>query len=160
MANIGNYDFKKEEGDKLEVSKYRLKVVEADKMTSKNGRDMLALKFAVSGKQIPLYHYIVFLDDTPERRTITNKNLTQFFESFGINMDNGEWKETANYIGKVGACQTKESEYNGEISIKVHYFLSKKEQAELPPWVEVGGNAPKMSDLKKADDVDEGDIPF
>ena len=124
---------------------YRIRIRSADKAVSKSGRDMLALQFDVSGSNQILYHYIVFLDDRPE---ITNRMLTQFFDSFK-NIEEGDFN-MRNWIGKVGACRVKHEDYNGSPSAKIHYFISSNKQSQLPPWKE-----PEGSDYKAPVKVDE-----
>lgn len=131
------WQFKREE-QKFEVlpeGQYRIRIAEADKAVSKNGNDMLVLKFNVSGSNSWLYHYIVFMPDKPE---ITNRMLTQFFDSFK-DIPDGDFN-TQNWIGKVGACKVKHDEYNGNQTAKISYFIHKDKQGNLPPWKEADGN--------------------
>lgn len=111
--------------------KYRIRIKSAEKAVSSKGNDMLALQFEVSGQKRILYHYIVFLADRPE---ITNRNLTQFFDSFK-DIPDGDFN-TANWIGKVGACTIKHEEYNGDTKEKLGTFIKSEKQADLPAWVE------------------------
>ena len=112
----------------LPVGKYRLRIKDAEKAVSKNsGNDMLIVTFEVSGSNQTLIHYIPFLADKPE---VTNRMLTQFFDSFGIDGD----FNLANWKGKCGGCQTKLEEYDGNERARISYFLSKKQQEELPAW--------------------------
>lgn len=165
--------YQREESDRtftpIPEGDYRIRVRSADKATSKNGRDMLALQFDVSGSNQILYHYIVFLDDHPE---ITNRMLTQFFDSFD-GISEGDFN-MRNWIGKVGACKVKHEEYNGNTNAKIHYFLSGKRKEALPPWQEPAGSTPSggggfdpksPSQLEKADEngfmpIPEGDDGF
>lgn len=129
-----SWSYKREESQTfapIPVGAYRVRIAEAEKMVSKSGKDMLKLKFDVSGQASYLYHYIVFLQDKPE---ITNRNLTNFFDSFK-DIPEGDFV-VANWIGKTGAVQIKHEEYNGSMSAKVHYFISASKQAGLPAWVE------------------------
>lgn len=112
----------------LPVGKYRLRIKDAEKAVSKNsGNDMLIVTLEVSGSNQTLIHYIPFLADKPE---VTNRMLTQFFDSFGIDGD----FNLANWKGKCGGCQTKLEEFDGNERAKISYFLSKKQQEELPAW--------------------------
>lgn len=108
---------------------HRIRIKSAEKAVSKNGSDMLALQFDVSGFKGTLYHYIVFLQDKPE---ITNRNLTQFFDAFK-DIPDGEFDMTK-WIGKCGACSVKHEEYNGNKSAKVAYFIKADKQNDLPAW--------------------------
>lgn len=141
-----NYERVEQKFEEIPVGEHRIRIASAEKAISKNGNDMLVLKFDVSGYNSSLWHYIVFLPETPE---ITNRNLTQFFDSFGIedgNFNLESWK------GKVGGCMTKEDEFG----TKVRYFLSKKKQALLPPWKDCE-NTGKKVEVKS---IDDEDLPF
>ena len=123
----------------IPVGKYRLRIKNAEKATSKNsGNDMLILTFNVSGKSGNLIHYIPFL---PERPEITNRMLTAFFDSFGIEDNNFNLNS---WVGKCGGCQTKMESYNGKDRPKISYFLSKKQQEELPAWQDGENKKPDL----------------
>lgn len=133
---------------------YRIRIKQADKAMSKKGNDMLTLQFEVSGKKQILYHYIVFLDDRPE---ITNRMLTQFFDAFpGIPEGDFDMRK---WIGKVGACRVKHEEYNGDMTAKIHYFLSEKRQRELPPWKDPDGAGTDADGYMKVDAAELDDLP-
>lgn len=129
---------------------HRIRIKSAEKAVSKNGSDMIALQFEVSGYNSLLYHYIVFLEDRPE---ITNRNLTQFYDSFK-DIPDGDFN-MSNWIGKVGACVVKHDEYNGQKNAKVRYFLKAEKQVDLPPWKEPGD-----SENTIVPTIDEDDLPF
>lgn len=143
------WNYKREENifDEIPVGEHRVRIAEAEKAISKNGNDMLVLTLDVSGYKSRLWHYVVFMADHPE---ITNRNLTAIFDSFGI--EDGDFN-LKNWLGKVGACVTKQDDFG----TKVRYFLSKKKQEKLPPWQEPD-SAPKKPQLQAFDDPD--DCPF
>lgn len=149
-----NYKREESEGFKpIPEGIHRIRVKSAEKAVSKSGNDMLVLQFEVSGYNSTLYHYIVFMEDKPE---ITNRNLTQFFDSFK-DIPEGEF-DTQKWIGKGGACQVKHEEYNGKIQARLHYFISEDKQADLPQWKE-----PKKDAEDKpytVSDADIDDLPF
>lgn len=149
------WNFQREEGGfetKIPEGKHRIRIKSAEKTVSKTGKDMLTLQFDISGYNATLYHYIVFLPDKPQ---ITNRNLTQFFDAFpGIPA--GDFN-TANWVGKVGACTIKHEEYNGNINAKINNFLAADKAADLPAWVEPENN---MDSVMNPPDVDYNDIPF
>lgn len=138
---------------KIPEGRHRIRIASAEKAVSKNGNDMLALQFDVSGYEATLYHYIVFLCDKPE---ITNRNLTQFFDSFK-DIPEGEF-DTSKWIGKVGACQVKHEEYNGNVNAKIQYFVSADKQGDLPPWKEPENSAAATSTPAPA--VTDDEVPF
>lgn len=141
------WSYKREAGQfpVIPEGEYRIRIREAEKKKAKSsGRDMLSLQFDVSGRNEILFHNIVFMEDRPE---ITNRMLTQFFDSFK-DIPEGDFN-VANWIGKVGACRVKheESDYNGGTTqARIHYFISADKAANLPPWSEPAGSAPKKKD--------------
>lgn len=147
-----NYQRVETEIEEIPVGQYRCRIEDVTKEISQAGRDMIKLIFVVSGQVRKLYHYIVFLDDRPE---ITNRNLTQLFDSFGI--ADGDFN-LANWKGKVGGCSVK---HDDEGRAKVQYFLNKKQQERLPAWVDAGtGSTPTPKREMTEVEVDEEDLPF
>ena len=139
---------------------HRIRIKSAEKTTSKSsGNPMLKLEFEVSGYNSKIFHNIVFLADRPE---ITNRNLTQFFDSFK-DIPEGDFN-TANWIGKGGAAKVKHEEYNGNTNAKIQWFIHKDKQGGLPAWKEpengsnatMGAGAP---DVNVPGDVSE-EVPF
>lgn len=160
------WDYKREESNgfdsRIPEGKHRVRIKAAEKAVSSKGKDMLVLQLTVSGYNETVYHYITFLPDNPQ---LTNRNLTQLFDSFQLpapvdgNFNMGAW------IGKVGACTIKHEEYNGNTKSKVGYFIHADKQTDLPAWVEPsgstgGGNTvPTDADgFMKVDDTT--DMPF
>lgn len=146
------WEYKREEQtfELIPEGEHRIRIKSADKAVSNSGNDMIAFQFEVSGYNSLLYHYIVFLDDKPE---ITNRNLTQFFDSFK-DIPDGDFN-MRNWIGKVGACVVKHDEYNGNKSAKVRYFIKAEKQDVLPPWEE-----PKSKAKASQDEDFTEDLPF
>lgn len=146
------WEFKRQETTFTPIPEgsYRIRIKSAEKAISKTGKDMLALQFDVSGYRQTLYNYIVFLDDRPD---ITNRMLTQFFDSFK-DIPEGDFN-MRNWIGKVGACTVKHDEYNGNPTAKVGYFIRADRQDSLPPWKEPED---MLMQTPMGDDLD--DIPF
>lgn len=149
------WEFKREESNGYSTNvpegKHRIRVRSAEKAVSKNGNDMLALQFDVSGYNTTLYHYIVFMQDKPE---ITNRMLTQFFDSFK-DIPEGELDMTK-WIGKVGACNVKHEEYNGNVNAKINYFIHADKQGDLPAWKEPDGSSASET---SSDEIEE-ELPF
>lgn len=112
--------------DVIPEGRYRAVIDSAEKATSSKGNDMLVIKMSVSGQLSSIWYYIPFLEDRPE---ITNRMLTQLFDSFGIEEGNFD---LATYVGKAGGINVKHDE---EGRAKINYLLSKKQQEELPPYV-------------------------
>ena len=143
------WEYKREESEvagTVPEGKHRIRVKSAEKCVSKQGKDMLSITFEVSGYNQLIFHYIVFMPDKPE---ITNRKLTQFFDSFK-DIPEGS-RDLSSWIGKTGACMVKHEEYNDKIQLRIHYFLRTDEQSDLPAWIE-----PK----KKEDGREDKEIPF
>lgn len=142
------WDYQREEQhfEPLPEGRYRIRVRSVEKAMSSKGNDMLVFQFDVSGSNKVLYYYLVFMADRPE---ITNGKLTQFFDSFK-DIEDGDFN-TANWVGKVGACMIKHEDYQGEKRERVSYFIKADKQGDLPPWKEGGtkgtGFAPAQYDV-------------
>ena len=156
------WEFKREESNGFElipVGDHRIRIKSAEMKVSKSGNNMIELKFEVSGYNSMLFHYIVFMPDKPE---ITNRNLTQFYDSFK-DIPEGD-NHLSQWIGKIGACHVKHEEYNGSPQAKIHYFVKADKQGNLPAWVEPqnGSNAmmgASVPDVNVPAGIDE-DVPF
>lgn len=141
--------------DVIPEGKYRIRINSAEKAQSKTGRNMLTLKFDVSGTKQILFHHIVFLPDRPE---ITNRNLTQFFDSFA-GIPEGDFNMN-NWIGKVGACVVKHEEYNGSQTARIAAFIPASKQNELPPWNGEAAPAVNPDGFMSIPDGAVNDFPF
>ena len=155
------WEYKREESNSefqvIPEGEYRIRIKSADKAVSKSGNDMLKLAFEVSGYNSQIFHYIVFMPDRPE---ITNRMLTQFFDSFK-DIPEGEF-DTNKWIGKVGACKVKHEEYNGKQSAKIHYFINANKQGSLPAWTEPTNNTTASTSNTTGGyaDIEIEDMPF
>lgn len=153
-----SWSFKREESTGFSTNipegKHRVRIKSAKKDVSKNsGNDMLVLELEVNGyPNESVFNYITFLNDQPE---ITNRMLTQFFDSFK-DIPEGDFNMN-NWIGKVGACTIKHSEYNDNINAKVGYFISANRQTDLPAWKGAPTDAGAETDFGSSEGVD---IPF
>lgn len=150
-----NWQFKREEGEFTPIPEgdYRIRVNSAEKAVSKtSGNDMLVLKFDVSGMKQNLWHYIAFLVDRPE---ITNRMLTQFFDSFR-DISEGDFNMN-NWIGKVGACHVKHDERG---RAKLSYFIKADKQDSLPPWKEGNSVMTGEDGFMRVVAGGDDDIPF
>lgn len=132
--------------------KHRIRIKSAEKAVSSKGNDMLSLQFEVSGYSGTLFHYITFLNETPE---ITNRMLTQFFDSFK-DIGDGDFNMQS-WIGKVGACVVKHEEYNGNVNAKVSWFIHADKQGDLPPWQEPKSKDDEFMEVKQGE---AEDMPF
>lgn len=154
-----NYQREESNGgfDLVPAGKHRIRIKSAEMAVSKSGNNMIVLQFDVSGYNATLYHYIVYMADKPQ---ITNRMLTAFYDSFK-DIPEGD-NHIAQWVGKVGACQVKHEEYNGNQQAKIHYFIKADKQGELPPWKEpmldspTGGNQPNVNVPAGVDE----EVPF
>lgn len=155
-----NYQREESTGFKpIPEGEHRIRIKNAEKTQSSTGKDMLKLEFEVSGYNSKIFHNIVFLPDRPE---ITNRNLTQFFDSFK-DIKDGDFN-TANWVGKVGACKVKHEEYNGNTQARIQWFIHRDKQGNLPAWKEpengsqavMGASSP---DVNVPENVDE-EVPW
>lgn len=153
MANEFDWNYEETKSDfESEVipnGDYRMIIRGAEKAMSKdtvNPKKMIKLKLGVSGYAKNIYHYIVFL---PNNREITNRNLTNFFRSFGI--EGGNFNLDS-YLGKEGAGRI-EIDSNGYEKVK--YFLEGTMKDRLPAFAPPAKKA-KVEKPKQEED----DIPF
>ena len=99
--------------------------------TYSSGNEGFEIMLDVSGYPGKLWHRIIMDPMNPEK---TNHHLGKFFESFGItdyDLNNYE-----NWVGKDGAVRVKHDAYNGSMSAKVLFCITRAYQAKLPAWGE------------------------
>lgn len=149
---FNNFSYEEKEAFKpLAVGDYRIRIAEAEKMQSKSGKDMLKLVFDVSGSKSKLYHYIVDGE-------YFNSNVSRVFDAFP-QIDKGNFN-LASWVGKIGACHTKQEEYNGNVNAKIHYFISAKDAEHLPAWVEPEKSESKSDGNNFVPIADDVELPF
>ena len=153
MANEFDWNYEETKSDfeseQIPNGDYRMIIRGAEKAMSQNTvnpKKMIKLKLGVSGFAKSIYHYIVFL---PNNREITNRNLTNFFRSFGI--EGGNFNLDS-YLGKEGAGRI-EIDSNGYEKVK--YFLEGTMKDRLPAFAPPAKKA-KVEKPKQEED----DIPF
>ena len=153
MANDFDWNYEETKRDfepeQIPNGDYRMIIRGAEKAMSKDiikPKKMIKLKLGVSGYAKSIYHYIVFL---PDNREVTNRNLTNFFRSFGIQGGNFNLDS---YLGKEGAGRI-EIDSNGYEKVK--YFLEGTMKDRLPAF------APPVKKAKVVEPKqEEDDIPF
>ena len=140
-------DYKPEESAQIEAGNHRVVVTAVEETTSKtSGNPMLVITVQPNGSKINIKNYIV-------KNEYFNRNITQFFDSFGI--DRGDFN-LQTWIGAVGAAKLAEDE-NGYLKVK--WFLSPKQAADLPEWK---GEQPTRQTVGAFVEIktDDGDLPF
>ena len=144
---MSNWDsYQREERPRLSPGDYRVEIVSVEEKESKAGNPMLVIGVRPNGSNIIINHYIV------QGNEWTNRNLTEFFDSF--NIDDGDF-ELPTWVGAIGAARLKEDD-NGYL--KIQYFISENRAEKLPPWE---GKMPERQELTKLEDIeDDGDLPW
>lgn len=147
--NYDEKDYQEMQFRPIPPGKYRVRIESVEETTSRTGKPMYKIELKVSGHNSKVWHYIVF---DQENKAMVNKNLGDIFESFKIPAGN---LETLYWKGKVGGAMLKQEPYNDQMTTKVSYFLSQKQQQDLPPWQEetMGDINTEMVDLN-------GSCPF
>lgn len=146
-----NYERTESEFERVQEGTHRIRIRSVEKRTAQSGREMLSFQFNVSGTNALLFYNIVFLEDRPE---ITNRNLTQFFDSFA-DIPDGNFN-FAEWIGKAGAAEVSYNE-DGFANLK---FIPKRRQANLPAWKDTGSNTPATNGMRGFSEVDNEGMPF
>lgn len=148
------YEQTEREFENIPNGDYRLKILSAEKVMSKDKehpKKMIKLKLGVSGFAKCVFHYIVFL---PDNREITNRNLTNFFRSFGIR--GGDFN-LESYKGKIGAGRIETDSQGYE---RVRYFLEGQMKDRLPEYKVAEKKEQVKKSTNNAQSVEEDDIPF
>ena len=126
-----NFDpsmYEEQEFSIIPVGDHRVRISDVAECVSKAGNEMYEITLEVSGYNSRLWHYLVLDKNDPKK---TNQRIGDFFNSFGITGNNlGSGKQ---WIGKVGAVRVKHEEFNGDMSAKVAFVISRKNQEKLPP---------------------------
>ena len=148
-----NYQEPENQFEVLPVGNYRVRISKVEETKSKSNIDMLKMTLDVSGKISKLWFYLVF--DTTNS-SIVNQKLCSIYDSFGIEKGDMNFQS---WVGKVGACKTKISkDLNGLDKAEIHYFLNKKQSANIPAWVEPSANTQSSSNTGGLPPID--DIQF
>jgi hypothetical protein len=151
------WEYKRTESNNFEQipeGKHRIRIKSVEATKSKSGNDMLAFQFDVSGYDTTLYHYISFLNDRPE---ITNRMLTNFFDSFK-DIPEGNFKFST-WTGKVGACVVAKDK-NDPTRTRLSYFIAADKQSDLPMWKEPDSGKAAGSADDIIEIIDDNDLPW
>ena len=127
-------DFKINENTLILEGDHRVVVSRVTVKTYSSGNDGFEIMLDVSGYPGKLWHSIIMDPSNSEK---TNHHLGKFFESFGItNYDLNRYDE---WVGKYGAVRVKHDTYEGAVSAKVIFCITRAYQVKLPPWREPAG---------------------
>ena len=102
--------------------------------TYSSGNEGFEIMLDVSGFNGKLWHRIIMDPNNPEK---TNHHLGKFFESFGIT--SYDLNDYESWVGKDGAVRVKHDSYNGSMSAKVLFCITRAYQAKLSAWREPMG---------------------
>jgi hypothetical protein len=146
---MANWDYKPEERSRITAGDYRLEVLSAEEKLSSKGSPMIVVVVRPNKSDVKISHYFV-------KNEYFNRNITEFFDSFGI--ERGDF-EFLGWVGAVGAGRLKEDEKG---YLKVHYFLSPEKAEKLPPWVGEKPERQKVSELGGDfnESIPDEDLPF
>ena len=131
--NYNEADFKINENTNALIPEgdHRVVVSKVSVKTYSSGNDGFEIMLDVSGYSGKLWHRIIMDPSNPEK---TNHHLGKFFESFGIT--NYNLNDYESWVGKDGAVRVKHDSYNGSMSAKVLFCITRAYQAKLPAWSE------------------------
>lgn len=93
-----------------------------------SGKEGFEITFDVDGFNSKLWYYLVF---DPHDVAKTNQRIGMFFDSFAI--QDHDFSHYGNWIGKDGAVRVKHDMYNGSVTAKVAFCLSRSQQSTLFP---------------------------
>jgi hypothetical protein len=148
---MGNYDdYKHESTPRLQPGDYRLEVLSVEEAESKTShKPMIVITVRPNNSIIKIKQYIV-------KNEYFNRNMTDFFESFGIEEGNFNFMT---WIGAMGAAKLAADDQG---YMKVKYFLDPERAEKLPPW---SGPVPERQTVTSLDEggfveVDGEETPF
>ena len=110
---------------------HRVVVSRVTVKTYSSGNEGFEIMLDVSGYPGKLWHRIIMDPTNPEK---TNHHLGKFFESFGIT--NYDLNNYETWVGKDGAVRVKHDSYNGTVTAKVIFCITRAYQTKLPAWGE------------------------
>ena len=156
MANwtFNAEDYSESDFSIIPAGDHRVRIMDVEEKVSKSGNEMYEITLAVNGHNSKLWFYLVLDKADPKK---TNQRIGDFFNSFGIaDRSMGSGKQ---WVGKVGAVRVKHEEYNGNMSAKVAYVLSRKNQEKLEAW-KTTSNGITIPNLTPVATVAEEELPF
>lgn len=132
--NYNKNDFKITENTLIPEGDHRVAVSRVTFKTYSSGNDGFEIMLDVSGYPGKLWHRIIIDPSNPEK---TNHHLGKFFESF--NITDYDLNHYESWVGKDGAVRVKHDSYEGAVSAKVIFCITRAYQAKLPAWREPDG---------------------
>ena len=142
---MGNWNYEREESTNVGAGDHRFVVVSAEESVSKSsGKPMIVVELKPNGAQFTVKSFFV-------QNEYFNRNMTQFFDSTGIEEGNFNF---VTWVGAVGAARFKEDEQG---YLKVGYFIDRKRAEKLPPWI---GDMPERQTVTTIGGDDDGFVPL
>lgn len=108
---------------------YRVRINDVKEKVFSSGNEGFEITLDVPGQVGKLWYYLV-LD--PSDSSKTNQRLGMFFDSFAIRDTN--LSNCSDWIGCDGAVRVKHSMYNGTITSRVVFCLSRAQQKKFPDF--------------------------
>ena len=147
---MSNWDYTREESNRLSPGDYRVEIVDVQEAISKTSNNpMLVITVRPNGSNIKIQTYLV-------KNEHFNRNATQFFDAFP-QIQEGDFN-ILGWVGCVGAARLKEDE-NGYL--KVAWFLDARRAEKLPPWQ---GDMPERQTVTEIGDgfveIKDDELPF
>jgi hypothetical protein len=144
-----SWNYTPEEFKRPTPGNYRCVIVGAEEKTTKEThKKMIVISTRLNGTNVTVKNHIV-------EGEYFNRNMTNFFDAFGI--ERGDFNYFG-WIGAIGAVKVGEDD-KGYLTVK--WYLTPEQAKDLPAWE---GEVPERQTVSKiTDDKDgegEDDLPF
>ena len=124
---------------------HRVRVNKVTIKTYSSGNEGFEIMLDVSGYPNKLWHRIILNSSNPEK---TNHHIGKFLESF--NITDYDLNHYEDWVGKDGAVRVKHDNYEGNISAKVIFCITRAYQGKLPGWRDVCYDKSDDSTVKRS----------
>lgn len=106
---------------------YRVRINNVQEKLFSSGNEGFEITLDVPGHAGKLWYYLALDHNEPAK---TNQRIGMFFDSFAIGDTNLD--HYSDWIGRDGAVRVKHSLYNGSITARVVFCLSRSQQKKFP----------------------------
>lgn len=144
-------DYQEQSFAPIPVGDHRVRISSIEEKKSQNGNDMLEIILDVSEYSGRIWYYLTFQPKNPQ---MTNRQLGQIYDSFGITPGNMNF---SSWVGKVGGARVKHEQWKGDTREQVSYFLTRSKVDNLPAWQDTPGKASVTGGVPT---VDTDELPF
>lgn len=131
MANwtFDSNDYTAREFALIPEGDHRVRIIDVTEKVYSSGNEGFMITLEVAGHNSRLWYNLIPDAREPQK---TNQRIGMFFDSFDIkDFDLNSYCE---WIGSDGAVRVKHDTYNGKITAKVLFCLSRSQQGRLPTW--------------------------